>query len=311
MIMGAIAAGLSLSVVGEISRAAGRLVLPFLLVMLTLLFLQIPLRDLTAAFRQKTAAGLNISVNFVWNPVFAWLLGWLFLYDHPELRTGLLLLMVTPCTDWYLIFTGMAQGNIALSTSLLPWNLVLQLTLLPVYLLLLAGTVIPVDLLLLLESILLVLLLPLGLAALIRGAVIRGKGEAWLRSTLIPRVNPFQMIFLALAIAAMFVSEGKVLLQHIDALWLILIPVVLFFLINFWLITGISRTAGLSYPDYASLCCTTIARNSPVALTIAIAAFPGQPLIALALIIGPLVELPLLWITSRALLKMKEGEGFS
>jgi arsenite transporter len=209
MIMGAIAAGLSLSVAGEISRVAGRLVLPFLLVMLTLLFLQIPLRDLTAAFRQKTAAGLNISVNFLWNPVFAWLLGWFFLYDHPELRTGLLLLMVTPCTDWYLIFTSMAKGNIALSTSLLPWNLVLQLILLPVYLLLLAGTVIPVDLLLLLESILLVLLLPLGLAALIRGAVIRRKGEAWFRSALIPRLNPFQMIFRPLPLPPCLRPKGR------------------------------------------------------------------------------------------------------
>lgn len=51
----------------------------------------------------------------------------------------LLMLLVTPCTDWYLVFTGAARGNLAVSTALLPVNFVLQLLLLPVYLQFLAG----------------------------------------------------------------------------------------------------------------------------------------------------------------------------
>ncbi len=44
------------------------------------------------------------------------------------------MLMVTPCTDWYLLFTGIARGNVPLSASILPMNLILQLALLPLYL---------------------------------------------------------------------------------------------------------------------------------------------------------------------------------
>ncbi len=44
------------------------------------------------------------------------------------------MLMVTPCTDWYLIFTEIAKGNVALSTAILPVNLILQVLLLPIYL---------------------------------------------------------------------------------------------------------------------------------------------------------------------------------
>ena len=44
------------------------------------------------------------------------------------------MLMVTPCTDWYLVFTGVAKGNVPLSTSILPINLILQILLLPIFL---------------------------------------------------------------------------------------------------------------------------------------------------------------------------------
>ena len=48
---------------------------------------------------------------------------------------------------------------------------------------------------------------------------------------------------------------------------------------------------------------TTLARNSPVALAIAVTAFPDEPLIALALVIGPLIELPVLACVSQVLFK--------
>jgi len=79
---------------------------------------------------------------------------------HPAFWIGLIMLMVTPCTDWYLAFTGIAKGNIALSTAILPMNLILQVLLLPVYLLLFAGVVKTLEISVLIESVLLVLILP-------------------------------------------------------------------------------------------------------------------------------------------------------
>lgn len=66
----------------------------------------------------------------MWTPVLAWLIAVVFLADQPVLYIGFIMLMVTPCTDWYLIFTSIAKGNVALSTALLPLNLVLQVILL-------------------------------------------------------------------------------------------------------------------------------------------------------------------------------------
>ena len=75
----------------------------------------------------------------------------------------------------------------------------------------------------------------------------------------------------------------------------------------------IGRFLKFSYEDSVSLSMTIIARNSPVALAIAVTAFPNQPLIALALVIGPLIELPVLAIVSQILLftrKKYKNEDF-
>ena len=104
----------------------------------------------------------------------------------------------------------------------------------------------------------------------------------------------------------MFASQGKYLLQNMNVVLLLLVPVLLFFIINFLLGQFIGRIMHLSYKDTVSLSLTTLARNSPVALAIAVTAFPDEPLIALALVIG-LIELPVLAFVSQVLLLIKKN----
>ncbi|MDG2784407.1 hypothetical protein P7M26_25725, partial [Vibrio parahaemolyticus] len=132
-----------------------------------------------------------------------------------------------------------------------------------------------------------------------------------LENTLIPFFSSAQIVFLSLAIVAMFASQGKYLLQNMNVVLLLLIPVLLFFIINFVLGQFIGRVMRLSYKDTVSLNLTTLARNSPVALAIAVTAFPDEPLIALALVIGPLIELPVLACVSQVLLLIKKKQQYT
>src|SRR5699024_5908473 len=132
------------------------------------LFLSTPVKALKKAFSNRKFASSSLMINFLWTPLLVWGLGGIFLSDHPALWIGFIMLMVTPCTDWYLAFTGIAKGNVALSTAILPLNLILQVLLLPIYLLLFAGIMETVKMSILFESILLVLLLPFLLAILTR-----------------------------------------------------------------------------------------------------------------------------------------------
>lgn len=299
LVLLAVVAGLSLGQITGVGPTAGILVVPFLMLMLAVVFLHVPLCGLGTAFRNLRFTGWCLGVNFIWTPILAWGLGRIFLADQPDLWVGLIMLLVTPCTDWYLVFTQLSGGNVRLATSLLPWHLILQLALLPVYLLIFAGTLVPVELSVLAESLLLVLIIPFIAATVGRHLAIQIRGEAWFEQNLIMRTAPLQLVFLLLAIAAMFASQGSTLLARTDAVLRLLPPLLLFFAVNLSLGLLLGRRIKLNYGDCTAFCFATLARNSPVALAIAVIAFPDKPLIALSLVIGPLIELPVLAILTQ------------
>lgn len=171
----------------------------------------------------------------------------------------------------------------------LTFKLMLQLLLLPLYLYLFSGTVGVVDFQLVIESIFLVLILPFVLASVTRHFLMKHKKDNLLES-----VSSLPVILLYLAIVAMFASQGGLLLQNLDLLVKLIFPMLAFFFINFIIGRLVGRGLKFNRANIASLNLTTLARNSPVALAIAMTAFPHEPLIALVLIIGPLIELPLL-----------------
>ncbi|NLP52132.1 MULTISPECIES: arsenic resistance protein [Bacillaceae] len=289
-----------------ISENAERFIFPLLVAMLYITFLQIPIEQIKKAFKNIKFTYISVIINFIWTPILAWLLAMAFLGDNPALYIGFIMLMVTPCTDWYLIFTGIAKGNVALSTAILPLNLILQVILLPIYLLVFGGTTGVIELSFLVESILIVLFIPLILAFLTK-LFLRSKQQ--LRKNLISNLSVMPIIFLSLAIVAMFASQGQILFNNLDLMWQITIPILLYFIVNFLVGQKIGQLMNFSNSDRTSLSLTTLARNSPIALAIAMTAFPDQPLIALTLVIGPLLELPILAIITQILLFISKNKS--
>ncbi|MFG6116142.1 arsenic resistance protein [Halobacillus sp. MO56] len=299
IIFSAVVIGLGIGQVALISTNADSFIVPLLVAMLYITFLQVPMEEIKKSFRNITFTSTSVLINFVWTPLFAWLLAMFFLGDNTALYIGFIMLMVTPCTDWYLIFTGIAKGNVALSTAILPLNLILQVLLLPIYLLIFGGKTGVIELRFLVESILTVLFIPLVLALLTKW-LLRNKQQA--RENFLSKLSVYPIIFLSLAIVAMFASQGQLLLDNLDLMWKITIPILLFFIVNLFVSQKVGRLMRFPNSDRASLSLTTLARNSPIALAIAMTAFPDQPLIALVLVIGPLLELPILAIITQFLL---------
>ncbi|WP_054710407.1 arsenic resistance protein [Bacillus sp. JCM 19041] len=304
LILLSVVTGLVLGQFNLFEAHAASFILPFLMLMLYGLFLAVPFKNLKAAFRNRTFLTTSILINFIWTPILAWCLGAVFLSEYPALWLGFILLLVTPCTDWYLIFTAIAKGNMSLATSVLPINLILQVLLLPIYLLLFAGTMESIRLSTVVESVVFVLVIPFLAASFTR--YLSKSKEAFLEKKIIPFFASAQLVFLSLAIVAMFASQGSYLIRHLDVIALLLLPLLLFFIINFIVAQTIGKVFKFNYETTASLNLTIIARNSPVALAIVLTAFSDQPLIALALIIGPLIELPVLAIVAQTLLRIRK-----
>lgn len=301
----AVIIGISLGQLEPIRTSAESFIVPLLISMLYITFLQIPFEEIRKSFKNLKFTSTTVIMNFLWTPLLAWLLALLFLGDNPALYIGFIMLMVTPCTDWYIIFTGLAKGNVALSTAILPLNLLLQVFLLPVYLLIFGGTTGFIELSFLVESILIVLFIPLALSVLTKALL---KSKQQFAKNLLSKLSALPIISLSLAIVAMFASQGQLLLDNLNLLWKLTIPILLYFVINFNVGRKIGQLLKFSQSDKVSLNMTTLARNSPIALAIAMTAFPDQPLIALTLVIGPLLELPILAIITQILLFISKGK---
>ena len=300
--------GIILGQIDLVQAYSEYLIMPSLMAMLFLVFIQIPIKDITKSFKNMKFTLTSICINFIWTPILVFILGRVFLGNNPDLLIGFVMLMVTPCTDWYLIFTGIAKGNVALGASILPLNLILQLILLPVYVFLIGQSSVQMDVLNLLNGVIVSLIIPLFGALIYRKLSISKKGIDYFEKNIVSKACDYQGYFLNIAIVFMFASQGKILLKNPQILLQLLIPVLLFFIINLIVGQFVGRKLNLSHEDNVALNLTTLARNSPIALAIAVATFPNKPLISLALIIGPLIELPVLFIVSKILLNINKED---
>lgn len=267
---------------------------PLLAVLLFTTFTQIPLRAVPAAFAERRFLVAAVLGNFVFLPLLAWvvvsvLTGSGLSGDAPTevVRLGLLLVLLVPCTDWFITFTQLGRGDPALATALTPVSLLLQLLLLPFYLWLMTGEaaqVITVDqmwpaVLVVLGPLLAAGALDRWLGSSLRGERVRAR-LAWGPVPLLAAV--------LLVVAASQVGQARDALQ--------LLPVVaaaaLVFLLGALLIAlALSRGGGLSVGAGRTLAFALATRNSFVVLPFAIALPAGWEVAALVIVLQSLIEL--------------------
>ncbi|HBO5486887.1 arsenic resistance protein [Castellaniella defragrans] len=132
--LAAIVGGLVLgSVAPGIGPRFEALLWPVLAALLYTTFVQVPLLHVRDAFRDGRFVLAILLGNFVFIPLLVWL-ALQFLPDDPALRLGVLLVLLVPCTDWFITFTQLGRGSTARAIAVTPLNLLLQLLLLPAYL---------------------------------------------------------------------------------------------------------------------------------------------------------------------------------
>lgn len=137
--LAAILCGLLLgTVMGDAAAMFERPLWPVLGLLLFATFTQVPVIRLREAFRDRRFMGVALAGNFVAVPLVVWGLVW-FLPPDPAIRLGVLLVLLVPCTDWFITFSHLAGGDTGRAIAVTPVNLLLQIALLPVYLWLFMG----------------------------------------------------------------------------------------------------------------------------------------------------------------------------
>ncbi|MEN5239771.1 MULTISPECIES: arsenic resistance protein [Pseudomonas] len=279
--------------VGLLAPGAARplelLVTPAIAVLMYAMFLQIPFLDLRAGLGNRRFMGALLLANFVLVPLLVWA-GTRGLVDHPAVLVGALLVLLTPCIDYVVVFTHLGKGESRLTLAATPVLLLVQLALLPLYLALMLGDAQQVDISVapFVEAFVLLIVLPLLLA------VATSSGAR--RSPLIARWNDawawLPVPAMALVLIAVIGSQIGVVVERLDELLPVLPVYVGFALLAPVLGWAAARLLRLSTGEARAVTFSAATRNSLVVLPLALALpEPIRALAAAAVITQTLVEL--------------------
>ncbi|UVL20139.1 arsenic resistance protein [Pseudomonas sp. B21-044] len=265
------------------------LVTPAIAVLMYAMFLQIPFLDLRAGLGNRRFMGALLLANFVLVPLLVWA-GTRGLTEHPAVLVGALLVLLTPCIDYVVVFTHLGKGDARLTLAATPVLLLVQLALLPLYLALMLGGASHVEISVapFVEAFVLLIALPLLLAVATsagarRSTVISKWNDAW---TWLP------VPAMALVLIAVIGSQIGVVASRLDDLLPVVPVYVGFALLAPLLGWFVARLFRLSTGEARAVTFSAATRNSLVVLPLALALPESiRALAAAAVITQTLVEL--------------------
>ncbi|KXC07101.1 arsenic resistance protein [Microbacterium hominis] len=260
---------------------------PVLGLLLYATFLGVPFAKIGTAFRDWRFLTTVMIVNFVLVLVVVWLLSRIVAHDQ-VLLVGVLFVLLTPCVDYVIVFTGIAGGAKDRLLAAAPLLMIAQMLLLPFYLRLIVGAefVASVDLAPFVEAFLLLIVLPLLAAGLTQLAA-RTRGGARVQNAVLGAMVPLMMLTLAVVVASQIAGVG----QQIASL-LLTIPVYVLFaalMIPIGALAG--SVARLDVPGRRAVVFSGATRNSLVVLPLVLALPPAFDLAPLVVVTQTLVEL--------------------
>ena len=250
----------------------------------------VKIEDMGKAARSPRQLLIVLFFNYLVAPFFMLLLAKVFLAGDHDLYVGLVLYGLAPCIAMVIVFTFLSLGNNALAIILVAINSVCQMLLIPVYAKLLLGEV-TFDVLVVGESVLLYLGLPLVAGFLTRRIAVSRMGEEGFKEFK-TYLDSLSIIGLLFTLIVMFALKGDLILERPMIILQMAVPMTIFFWVMFAVVYLTSWKMGLNYKDSVAVAFNSTGRDFEIAIAIAITAF--SPAVALATVVGPLIEVPVM-----------------
>jgi arsenite transporter len=271
----------------EVGPVAEAVLWPTLVLLLYTTFTQVPLLHLWEAMRDARFSGSVLLGNFVVLPLVVWGLLQL-LPEDPAIRLGVMLVLLVPCTDWFITFTQLGGGDVPRAIAVTPVNLVLQLLLLPAYVFLMARTEVKGAITLgQAAPALLIVVVPLAMAALTEWWIERESARGFVRDGLAWGPVPL----LAVVVFLIATAQVDTVRGAVDVL-----PTIVPVLVVFLLMAGLAGKLltwifTLPASQGRTLTFSLATRNSFVVLPFALALPAGLEVAAVVVVAQSLVEL--------------------
>jgi ACR3 family arsenite transporter len=248
--------------------------------------------------------GVSLFLSWVVGPALMFALAWIFLADQPGYRTGVIIVGLARCIAMVLVWNDIALGDRERAAVLVVFNALFQVAAYALlgyfYLTLLPGWLgfdtqgFEVGIWEVARTVLIFLGIPLTAGYLTRRIGIRRRGRDWYEERFIPRIAPITLYGLLFTIVLLFAIQGDEITSEPLDVALIAAPLLVYFAVMWVAGFASGRLLGFPYPQTAALSFTVASNDFELAIAVAVGVFGATSGEALAGVVGPLIEVPVL-----------------
>jgi ACR3 family arsenite transporter len=275
-----------------------------LLLMMYPVLAKVRYSELDRVTGDRKLLGASLALNWLLGPALMFALAWLLLPDLPEYRTGLIIVGLARCIAMVLIWNDLSCGDREAAAVLVAINSVFQIVAFAAvgwfYLQVLPGwlglstTSADFSVWAIVVSVLVFLGIPLVAGFLTRTLGERRKGRAWYEDRFLPRIGPVALHGLLFTIVMLFALQGDAITSQPWDVARIALPLLAYFALMFGGSFALGMRLRLGYAKTATLAFTAAGNNFELAIAVAIGTFGVTSGQALAGVVGPLIEVPVL-----------------
>ncbi|WP_129658563.1 ACR3 family arsenite efflux transporter [Rothia halotolerans] len=275
-----------------------------LLVMMYPVLAKVRYDRVAAVTGDKKLLGSSLVLNWLAGPAVMFALAWLFLPDLPEYRTGLIIVGLARCIAMVVIWNDLACGDREATAVLVALNSVFQVVMFSFlgwfYLTVLPGWLgldaqgLDISVWQIALNVLVFLGVPLVAGLISRWIGEKRRGRSWYEEKFLPVVGPWALYGLLFTIVLLFALQGEAITSNPLDVARVALPLLVYFAIMWLAGMLLGKGIGLGYARSTSLAFTAAGNNFELAIAVAIGTFGAASGQALAGVVGPLIEVPVL-----------------